>query len=106
MSMIYLSRDIRYCLFHDEYFDIDIINSHPTILLNEALSNNLNVPELFELVNKRENYYNKVQKDYGDFKNINLKMLILACINQTKNTHKSKSLCNLTIELVKIRKML
>lgn len=33
-------------------------------------------------------------------------MLILACINQIKNTHKSKSLCNLTIELVKIRKML
>jgi len=41
--MIYLSRDIRYCLFHDEYFDIDIINSHPTILLNEALSNNLKI---------------------------------------------------------------
>lgn len=41
--MIYLSRDIRYCLFHDEYFDIDIINLHPTILLNEALSNNLKI---------------------------------------------------------------
>lgn len=106
VSLMYLSRDVRYCLFNNEYFDIDIINSHPSILLHEALSDNLNVPELFELVNERENYFNKIRADYPNFKEINPKMLILACINQTKNDYKSKSLCRLTVELVQIRKNL
>lgn len=57
--------DIRNILGKKYYFDIDIKNCHPTILLKICKDNNWNAPFLDEYVNKRDETLERMSNEYN-----------------------------------------
>lgn len=49
-----LSRQCRYYLFHDRYYDVDLVNAHPSMIMFYGQSNNIECPILEEYVKNRE----------------------------------------------------
>lgn len=56
-------RDIRFLLFSSGYVDVDIINSHLSILMEFCISNNIKVIVLKMLTNQKEFFYDTVKKE-------------------------------------------
>lgn len=84
-----LPRELRYYLFKDEYIDFDMINSHPSILYQFALDNNLILSGfLKEFIFNRELIVQNIEQEYLKIykKKINpadVKQLILSQMNKT-----------------------
>lgn len=107
-SITQLSREFRYLLFNKLYYDIDIVNAHPTILLNFAKKHDISVNTLEKLVENRQEFYSNVKSEYENInakyaENLNVKRLSLAVINSHRNDYKSLSLFNLSKDLRHIR---
>jgi len=57
--------DIRNFLCKDIYYDIDMSNSGPTLLLNYCLAKNILCTELKYYVRKRDKVFEQIQSEYG-----------------------------------------
>lgn len=101
-----LSREFRYILFKDLYHDIDIINAHPSILLQYTKKRGIDVPVLDRLVNDRNNLYTEVKNSYKNFPEANVKKFVLSAINNTRTDYQSPIMNHLGHEMVKIRSSL
>jgi hypothetical protein len=106
VSISHISREFRYYLFKDLYDDVDIINAHPTILYDYAISRNISMSSLNSLVNNRELFYETIKEQYGGSEKIDPKKLALIALNMNKTDFKSDLLNNLTRDLNEIREKL
>jgi len=66
----YLDNQYRDNLFADYYWDIDMKNCHPTLMLQYAKKFNLSMPNLETYVNNRDEWLEELQTYYKDVKNI------------------------------------
>jgi len=64
LSLCRIRRPIRHLLCLDNYIDIDIVNCHPVLLLQQLKKNNVVCPFLEEYVNNRDKYLNELMKTY------------------------------------------
>jgi len=102
-SIVYLSRQIRYCLFKDFYIDIDLVNAHPTILYNFASENNIICPNLSLLVHNREEVFSNIMKtENKDKSSIKKKLLVILNLELLKN-EKNSFYRELSNEIIEIR---
>lgn len=80
-----ISRVIRHTISRDLYWDIDIVNAHPVILLKYCVDNKLNVPKLEKYVNNREEMLKTitclVDQDGIQVSRDEAKCILLAIIN-------------------------
>ena len=107
VSINLLSKDFRYYLFKDVYRDIDIVNSHPTILHLYAKNNDVTSAQLERLVYDRENFYNQLFDDYNRMMpRESTKKLVYYCLNKSNADYASPTLTELNSELVRIRELL
>ena len=82
-----ISRPVRHITADGLYIDVDIINCHPTILLQLCKNLNIKCPNLEKLVNNREKYING--KHRGKIKNAYIKI-----INGSKKAYNDcKNIC-------------
>jgi hypothetical protein len=82
-TMTRLTREVRFYLFQDLYLDVDIINAHPSILLQFARNHKINTPELNKLVESRETFYDQVSQNLK-CEISDVKSIIIRLINLTK----------------------
>ena len=59
-TMTRISRQCRFYLFKELYYDIDLKNAHPSMLLHYALTNGFQVPELNKYVTNRDAYLKEI----------------------------------------------
>lgn len=74
-------RDVRNALAQDLYFDVDMVNAHPTILYKICKENGWVCDYLGQYVNHREHVMNHIKEHYGctdkDVKNLMIRMMFL-----------------------------
>lgn len=74
-------RDIRNALAQDLYWDIDMVNAHPTILLQACKKNGWTCDRLEHYVYNREQVLTDIMEHYGcsvkDAKNLMIRMMFL-----------------------------
>lgn len=54
LSLQTLCRKIRHTIANETYIDIDMVNAHPTILLQYCIKNSIECPALSEYINNRD----------------------------------------------------
>jgi len=81
-SMVKLSRELRFILFEGLYEDVDLINSHPSILLEYARNIGLSVPMLEELVVNRDAIF-KIVSEANNMDTSRTKKVFLTAMNMT-----------------------
>jgi len=59
-----IPKDIRFILFANKYTDVDIVNSHPSILMEFCASQKINVKALKMLVEQRSLFYTTVEQEF------------------------------------------
>jgi hypothetical protein len=93
-------------LFGGLYVNVDIINAHPAILYDYAVTRGIAVGSLGELANDREVFYEKVSGECGNSTRTPPKKLALITLNTDEIKLKSKSLDGLTFDMRAIRNRL
>lgn len=104
-TMTLISRQCRYYLFHDLYFDVDLKNAHPTMLLFYAESNGINTPELKRYVNNREEFLAEIMNK-SEITRDEAKIQVLRAINLLTDKYLLTSLKPLFNEILPIREHL
>jgi hypothetical protein len=104
-TMTLISRQCRYYLFKNLYFDIDLKNAHPTMLLSYAEKNNLEVHVLKEYIDNREKFLQKVMEFDGITRN-DAKVAILRCLNLVSDNSLPNYLKSLHKDILIIREHL
>ncbi len=64
-SLASMPREIRNCLAHEKYYDIDMKNAHPVLLSQYCKKNNIRCDVLDEYVKNRDTILNEICKDSG-----------------------------------------
>lgn len=107
-SINQISREYRWYLFDGIYQDVDIVNAHPSMLLNFAKAQLIKTPSLEKLVATRDSFYDDVLKEYKEIgmMNIEIKKLVLAALNSGRVDYKSKTLKSLSLEIQSIKEEL
>jgi hypothetical protein len=80
LSLGTIRREIRHFLCKETYWDIDIVNCHPNLLVGICKSMGIHTHFLNEYVTKREKYLEKIMKDF-DIDRDKAKKGICALIN-------------------------
>lgn len=111
LSLQSIQRRLRHTISRDYYYDIDIINCCPTILLQLCKNNKINCPILDLYVKKREAKINeliKINKGYArDFiKQVFISIIFSGTKNYNLVLHKSEFLTNFKVEMEQINKTL
>jgi hypothetical protein len=101
-TMTLISRQCRYYLFKDSYFDLDLKNAHPTILMAYAKSNNIEANVLKAYVSNREEFLQEIVNRDKITRN-EAKTAVLRCLNLVSNVSLSKTLKALHEDIVRIR---
>lgn len=101
-TMTRMSRQCRYYLFKDSYFDIDLVNAHPTMLLDYAKSNNIETKTLNFYVFNREEFLEKIVVT-DKVTRSEAKTAVLRCLNLVSDMSLSNTLKALHKEIVLIR---
>lgn len=101
-TMTLISRQCRYYLFKGLYFDLDLKNAHPTILLSYARNHNLKVETLEEYINNREGFLlNVMQND--KLTRSEAKTAVLRCLNLVTDRSLPNNLKTLHRDILVIR---
>lgn len=101
-TMTLLSRQCRYYLFNDIYFDLDLVNAHPTILFSYAKENNIEAKILERYVFDREGFLQEVvSKD--KITRSEAKIAILRCLNLVSDVSLPATLKPLHSNILPIR---
>lgn len=64
LSLQSFKREIRHCLSKEYYYDIDMVNCHPRLILQYCKKNNIEHEELENYVNNREKILEKIQRKH------------------------------------------
>lgn len=64
-SLASMPREIRNCLAHEGYYDIDMKNAHPVLLSQYCKKNRIRCDVLDHYVNNRDDIINKLSEDSG-----------------------------------------
>jgi len=104
-TMTPLSRQCRFYLFKDLYFDVDLKNAHPTILYSYAMNNNLTVEVLEKYVLDREAFMGEFMSAEG-LSRSEAKVSILRCLNLVTDSSIPKFLVGLHKDVLVIREHL
>jgi hypothetical protein len=105
VSVLFLTRQIRYYLFKDIYTDVDLVNSHPSILLAFAKKHNINCECLEKYVTNRDEVMTELKLKSNNLEtNDSIKKKILVFLNSptTPKTRVSFYM-SLHSEILKIR---
>lgn len=76
-----ISRPIRHAIFRDKYYDIDIVNCHPVILLQYCKMNEISCEALNELVYYRDDMFQDILKRNQGLTREDVKKCILSLLN-------------------------
>lgn len=116
VSAVNLRKDIRHTLFRDKYYDIDIVNSHYTIINNILINNNYTFEKLNDYIGNRDKWINMVSNTYnidtGKSKSLFIKLLYsgsyLKWLNENKidENNMIDEIIELTKELKQIYKII
>lgn len=79
-TMTLISSQCRYYLFKGQYFDIDLKNTYPTMLLSYTTTHNLEAPVLEKYISNRKEFLAKITKNSGIERN-KAKIQVLKAIN-------------------------
>lgn len=101
-TMTLISRQCRYYLFKGMYFDLDLKNAHPTILLSYAHNFNLKVEVLERYVNNREDFLQEVTLKDGLTRD-EAKTVVLRCLNLISDKSVTPHLKPLHKDILSIR---
>ena len=101
LSALYLSRQLRYFLFKDFYFDVDIINAHPSILLYYLKKHKLE--KKFKTIVYYAVYRDKIFDNFKFLEKKYIKGLFIRHLNLEKPY---ENYYNLPIELINMLKTL
>lgn len=101
-TMTLISRQCRYYLFKDLYFDLDLKNAHPTILMSYARNNSLDTEILETYVNNRENFLQDLMQS-DNLTRSEAKTAVLRCLNLTTDFSLTNFLKPLHKEILIIR---
>jgi len=104
-TMTLISRQCRYYLFRDLYFDVDLKNAHPSMLLFYAQSNNIKAPLLEEYVSNREEFLARITSKSEMSRN-EAKVQVLRSINVLTDKYLPEELKPLLHEILPIREHL
>jgi len=104
-TMTLISRQCRYYLFKDLYFDLDLKNAHPTILMSYGLNNNLKVGVLERYIANREEFLKDIMQ-HDNLTRSEAKTAILRCLNLVTDFSVTNSLKPLHKEILIIREHL
>jgi hypothetical protein len=103
-SIPYFPKDMRYLLLKDLYVDFDLVNCHPTILYEFAVSRtSLETPYLKALVVGRDKFQQDVAAELGSGKNVKVSILVSFYAAEKNFGSKSRMLISLHEEIVKLR---
>lgn len=80
LSLQSLPREIRHTIAKDYYYDIDIVNAHPTLLLHYAKTKNINLQSLEHYVKNRDKVLNFFINEYKVTKD-EIKTIFISIIN-------------------------
>lgn len=101
-TMTLVSRQCRYYLFHDKYFDLDLKNAHPTILLSYARNHDITTETLESYCSDRESFLqNVMSKD--KITRSEAKTAVLRCLNLVSDKSLPNSLKPLHKDILPIR---
>lgn len=101
-TMTLISRQCRYYLFKDQYFDVDLKNAHPSMLLFYAKSNGIEAPTLEEYVSNREEFLAKIVQE-SKLTRDKAKTEVLRAINLLTDKYLAEQLHPLFKEILPIR---
>lgn len=105
-TMTLISRQCRYYLFGDilgdMYYDVDLRNAHPSILLSYADNNNIEVPTLKKYVSNREEFLADIS-DKSGMSRADAKIQVLRAINLITDKYLHDSLKSLFNDILPIR---
>lgn len=101
-TMTRISRQCRYYLFKDSYFDIDLSNAHPTMLWAYAQRNNIETNTLNFYVSNREEFLEQIVVT-DKITRSEAKTAVLRCLNLVSNISLPNALKPLHKEIVQIR---
>lgn len=104
-TMTLISRQCRYYLFEGTYFDVDLKNAHPTMLLFYATSNGIKTPILEEYVSNREEFLARLVEQ-SNMKRNEAKLAVLRTINVLTDRYLPEPLKPLFHEIIPIREHL
>lgn len=80
-SLQNLPREIRGALAYENYYDIDMVNAHPTILSQYCNKNDIQCLTLDEYINNREEIIEKIRTVYPSLDRKDIKDLFLLLMN-------------------------
>jgi hypothetical protein len=80
-----LPREIRHTICKNEYYDIDLVNSQPTILSQYCKLNKINCPKLDSYVKNRDKIFEDYKNKYKMTKN-DIKMNFVKILNGSKKS--------------------
>jgi hypothetical protein len=103
-----LPKKYRSYLLKDKYFDVNIKNSHPSILYKYALKKGIECSTLESLVKTRCDFYAMIFKELESElgPNLDIKKEIIKCLNKTAIPSPNSTLFLLDQDLIKIRESL
>lgn len=104
-KMTTLSRQCRFYLFSDLYFDLDLKNSHPSFLADYALQHCIKAEVLQRYVKHRETFLLEIMKEKGIDRD-EAKESVLICLNLSSSHSLYGTEVKLHQEIVKIREHL
>ena len=87
-------RELRHSLFNNYYYDIDMVNSQPSLLYNLCLKHKYEHKYIKQLVLNRNEFYNKISENKED-----AKKQVIAIINGSPSCKKNKYLKGLKKEI-------
>lgn len=118
LSLQNFKKEIRHALAKDIYYDIDMVNCHPTLIAQYCNDHKIECPELQNYVANREKILEKVQKAHSINRGQAKKLILRLCylgnyvieqedpetkeINEVTPEKKLRSLCNFSNELKEI----
>ena len=84
LSVGQFSKNIRHTVCIENYIDIDMVNAHPTILLQICIKNNIKCEQLKYYVDNREAIFKKGNPTNDKGIKTHLKELIISCMFGSK----------------------
>jgi hypothetical protein len=79
LSLQNLKKEIRHTLAKDFYYDIDMVNAHPTLILQYCKDNNIECEHLGRYVTNRDKTLKKIQDAYNIDRNQAKKLVLRLC---------------------------
>jgi hypothetical protein len=72
-------KPVRNTLLHDSYYDLDLVNAHPSIIVILCIANNIPCPNLTRYVNERSDMLREIAEWYNVDKKLAKDLMLRLC---------------------------